>query len=413
MIDTSVRQPSVTEGARNHHRVVIVGGGTAGISVAARLERAGIIDVALVEPSTKHYYQPLWTLVGGGIVPRELSEREESSVMPRGTTWIRDRVARFDPAENCVELSSGEMLGYDYLVVAAGIQCDWNRVAGLEAALADPSVSSNYRYELSSKTWEMIRAFRGGTAVFTFPAGPIKCAGAPQKIMYLAADYFRKHNIPAKIIYASASPAIFGVKAFAAPLEAVIRRYGIETKFNHNLVAIDHSKHEATFERVDLPDRPQVTLPFDIIHVTPPQSAPDFIKTSALAESDGPQKGYVKVDRGTLQSTLFPNVFALGDAGSTPNSKTGAAIRKQAPILVANLLAVMTNQPPTPAYDGYASCPLVTGYGKLILAEFDYDGNPTPSIPIINTIKERWSMYMLKRWGLPWLYWNLMLRGRA
>ena len=404
---------SKTSDRAARHRVVIVGGGTAGISVAARLLGAGIRDVALVEPSDKHYYQPLWTLVGGGIVAKEVSERLEASVMPRGTRWIHDRVVSFSPETNTIELASGKRVGYEYLVVAPGIQCDWNRVAGLEEALAAPGVSSNYRYDLTPKTWDMIRSFKGGTAVFTFPAGPIKCAGAPQKIMYLAADYFRKHNIKAEVIYASASPAIFGVKAFAGPLNEVVKRYGIQTKFNHNLVAVDHVAKTATFELLDQPDKPRVTLPYDIMHVTPPQSAPDFVKTSSLAETEGAQKGYVKVDRGTLQHTTFPNIFALGDAGSTPNSKTGAAIRKQAPIVVQNLLAAMKGQQLAPAYDGYASCPLVTGYGKLILAEFDYDGNPTPSIPFIDTKKERWSMYMLKRWGLPWMYWNLMLRGKA
>jgi sulfide:quinone oxidoreductase len=402
------RDPSII-----HHRVVIVGGGTAGISVAARLLAKNVADVAVIEPSEKHYYQPLWTLVGGGIVPKELSERDQQSVMPAKARWLKDRVAAFDPENNAVTLESGKRVTYEYLVIAPGIQCDWQRVAGLEQALGRPNVSSNYRYELTPKTWDMIRSFRGGTAVFTFPAGPIKCAGAPQKIMYLAADYFRKNGIPAKIVYAAATPAIFGVKAFVQPLDAVVKRYGIEPKFNHNLVAIDADKNEATFELLDQPDKPRVTMTYTIMHVTPPQSAPDCIKASPLAETEGPQKGYVKVDRGTLQQTAYGNIFALGDAGSTPNSKTGAAIRKQAPIVVANLLAAMAGRTLPAKYDGYASCPLVTGYGKLILAEFDYDGNPTPSIPIIDTIKERWSMYMLKRWGLPWLYWNLILRGRA
>jgi sulfide:quinone oxidoreductase len=396
-----------------HHRIVIVGGGTAGISVAARLRLAGIADIALVEPSEQHYYQPLWTLVGGGVVSNTVSVRAEASVMPRGVHWIKDKVANLVPGENYVELESGARLGYDFLVVAAGLQCDWSRVAGLETALKGDCVSSNYDYNLAPKTWEMIRTFRGGTALFTFPAGPIKCAGAPQKIMYLAADYFRRRHIDAKIIYACASPAIFGVKAFTGPLMRVIERYGIETRFNHNLVAIDSEKNEATFEVLDTPDKARVTLPYTIMHVTPPQSAPDFVKRSPLAEREGPQTGYLKIDRATMRSPDYANVFALGDAGSTPNSKTGAAIRKQAPVVVENLLAAMAGKPLPAAYDGYASCPLVTGYGKLIMAEFDYDGKPTPFIPLIDLKRERWSMYMIKRWGLPWMYWNLMLKGKA
>ena len=412
VFSASTQDPSSGACSR-HFRIVIVGGGTAGITVAARLRARGQRDIALVEPSTKHYYQPLWTLVGAGIVAKEESERNESDYVPQDVTWIRSFVATFSPESNAVVLDSGERLGYDFLVVAPGIQVDWNRVEGLEATLGENAVSSNYRYDLAPKTWEFIKDFRGGTALFTFPAGPIKCAGAPQKIMYLAADYWRKHNVKAKVVYASAAPSIFGVKAYQEPLNRVIKRYGIETKFNHNLVAVDGAARTATFASVGSETGERFTMPFDLMHVVPPQSAPDFIKASPLAESEGPQKGYVKVDKGTMQSPLFPNVFALGDAGSTPNSKTGAAIRKQAPVLVENLLGAMEGRAPQPKYDGYASCPLVTGYGKLILAEFDYDGNPTPSMPFIDTTKERLSMYMLKRHGLPWMYWNLMMRGKA
>jgi sulfide:quinone oxidoreductase len=394
-------------------RTLIVGGGTAGITVAARLRAAGEREIAIVEPSTKHYYQPLWTLVGGGIVDKTVSERDEAHYIPEGVTWIRDAVTELHPESNAVALASGGKVAYEYLVVAPGIQVDWDRVEGLTETLGRNGVSSNYRYDLAPLTWKFIREFRGGTALFTFPAGPIKCAGAPQKIMYLAADYWRKRKIPAKIVYASAAPAIFGVKAYQEPLNRVIARYGIETKFNRNLIAVDGDARRAVFAVVGGEAGETETISFDLMHVVPPQSAPNFVKNSPLAETDGPQKGYVKVDKGTLRSPLFPNVFALGDAGSTPNSKTGAAIRKQAPVLVDHLLGAMRGTSGTRVYDGYASCPLVTGYGKLILAEFDYEGNPTPSIPLIDTTKERWSMYMLKRHGLPWMYWNLMLRGRA
>ncbi|GAC1558889.1 MAG: FAD/NAD(P)-binding oxidoreductase [Vulcanimicrobiaceae bacterium] len=414
----AVVSPSIELQSRNgaterHFRTLIVGGGTAGIAVSARLRAAGQNEVAIVEPSDKHYYQPLWTLVGGGIMPKEESERAEADYIPAGVTWIRDRVTTFEPDANAAMLASGGRLTYDFLIIAPGIQVDWNRVDGLEETLGRNGVSSNYRYDLAPMTWKFIEEFRGGTALFTFPAGPIKCAGAPQKIMYLAADYWRKHKVAAHIVYASAAPAIFGVKAYQEPLNRVIARYGIETKFNRNLVAVDGPARTATFAIVGDADGGKETISFDMMHVVPPQSAPDFIKASPFAETEGPQKGYVKVDKGSMQSAHFPNVFALGDAGSTPNSKTGAAIRKQAPIVVENVLAAMAGAPVKGGYDGYASCPLVTGYGKLILAEFDYDGNPTPSVPLIDTTKERWSMYMLKRHGLPWMYWNLMMRGKA
>jgi sulfide:quinone oxidoreductase len=414
MTTTSTREHVTPAPPSTTYPVLILGGGTGGICVAARLRNAGITGVAIVEPSDKHFYQPAWTLVGAGILPASETVRPERAYIPAGVDWIRDSAQAIDPHAKTVTLSSGTVVGYEFLVVATGLQLDWNRVSGLEQTLGKNGVSSNYDFSLAPKTWEYIRTFKGGRAIFTFPSGPIKCAGAPQKIMYLAADYFRRHGVRADITYASATPAIFGVKHYQAPLNRVIERYGIATMFNHNLVAVDGTKHEATFEIVNDPEKKRVTLPFDFMHVTPPQSAPDFIKNNELlAQPDGPTKGYLKVDQHTLQNPSFPNIFSLGDASSTTNSKTGAAIRKQAPVLVRNLLAFMRGKPLAGSYDGYASCPLVTGYGKLILAEFDYDGNPAPSIPFIDTAKERWSMYMLKRHGLPWMYWNLMLKGKA
>ena len=399
---------------KTHFPIVILGGGTAGISVAAKLRNQGTHGIAIIEPSQEHYYQPAWTLVGGGILPASATVRREGDYIPAGVTWMRQSASGIEPRENRVALADGSWVSYDYLIVACGIKLDWDRVAGLRETLGKNGVSSNYDFALAPQTWEYIKNFKGGRAVFTFPAGPIKCAGAPQKIMYLAADYFRKHGIEAEVIYASASPAIFGVKHYQAPLNRVVARYGIQTMFNHNLVSVDGTKHEATFEVVNDPDKKRVTVPFDFMHVTPPQCAPDFIRANdLLAQPDGPTKGYLRVDQHTMQNPDFPNIFALGDAGSTTNSKTGAAIRAQAPVVVTNLLAQMHGQPLSASYDGYSSCPLVTGYGKLILAEFDYDGNPTPTIPLIDTAKERWSMYMLKRHGLPWMYWNLMMKGKA
>ncbi len=414
MATSTLGQPTVAPQISTKYPILILGGGTAGITVAARLRNAGQTGIAIIEPSETHYYQPLWTLVGGGVVPASITARPEKDYIPRGVSWIKGLATAIEPRENAIVLADGRRIGYDYLIVACGLQLDWDKIEGLPQTLGENGVSSNYAYDLAPKTWEYIRSFKGGRAIFTYPLGPIKCAGAPQKIMYLAADYFRRHNIKAEVIYATATPAIFSVKHYQEPLMKVVRRYGITTLFQHNLVAVDGPNKQATFEVLNDPEKKRVTLSFDFLHVTPPQSAPNFIKNNPLlAETEGTTKGYLRVNKHTLQSPDFPNIFAIGDASSTPNSKTGAAIRKQAPVLVENLLAQMSGKPLTAQYNGYASCPLVTGYGKLILAEFDYDGNPTPSIPFIDTSRERWSMYMLKRWGLPWMYWNLMLRGKA
>lgn len=402
--------------ARERFRVVFIGGGTAGISVAARLRRRGVRDMAIIEPSREHYYQPLWTLVGAGVARAEDSVRDEARLIPKGVRWIQDRAVEVDPVAREVRTAAGLRVGYDYLVVAPGIQLDWDKVRGLREALKTPYVSSNYDFSLAPKTWELIRNLQGGTALFTHPATPVKCAGAPQKIMYLAADHWRRTGKleKTKVIFGSAGKAIFGVKPFADVLNGVVARYGIDTRFQHNLVEVRGEQREAVFEVTrEGGGKEQVVIPYDLLHVTPPQSAPDFIQRSPLAHQEGPSKGWVKADKYTLRHPDFPEVFALGDASDLPTSRTGAAIRKQAPVLVDNLLAVMEGREPQARYDGYASCPLTTGYGKLLLAEFDYDGKPTPSFPLIDTLQERHDMWLMKKYGLPRLYWGLMLRGRA
>jgi sulfide:quinone oxidoreductase len=406
-----IRVPS-----REHFRVVLIGGGTAGITVAARLRRLGVTDMAIIEPSRKHYYQPLWTLVGAGVSRAEDSVREEADFIPPGVRWIQERAEEVDPLAREVLTASGLRVGYDFLVVAPGIQLNWDQVRGLREALRTPCVSSNYGFQLAPKTWEMIRGFRGGTALFTHPATPVKCAGAPQKVMYLAADHWRRTGLSprTKIVFGSGGKVLFAVQPFAEVLQGVVNRYGIDTRFQHNLVEVRGDRKEAVFE-VPRPEGgvEQAVMAYDMLHVTPPQSAPDFIRNGPLAHAQGPHKGWVKADKYTLQHPDYPEVFALGDASDLPTSRTGAAIRGQAPVLAGNLLAVMAGRTPGARYNGYASCPLTTAYGKLLLAEFDYEGKPAPSFPFINTFQERRDMWLMKKYGLPRLYWGFMLRGRA
>lgn len=392
----------------SHHRIVIVGGGTAGLTVAARLARKlKRPDIAVIEPSAKHYYQPLWTLVGGGVFPKQASERDEADFIPKGATWVRDAVDGFRPDENSVTTRGGREIGYDYLVIAPGIQIDWGAVEGLKEHLGSHGVCSNYDYRTVDYTWECIRSFRGGTALFTNPSTPVKCGGAPQKIMYLADDRFRRAGVRdgARVAFASAAGSIFAVEKYARTLEGVIARRGIETLFGHDLIAVRPEAKEAVFRRTASDD--EVVLAYDMIHVTPPMSAPDFIKKSPLADA----AGWVDVDKHTLRHVRYPNVFGLGDASNLPTSKTGAAVRKQAPVVVTNLASAMRGEPPVARYDGYTSCPLVTGYGKLVLAEFDYDKNSQETFPLDQS-EERLSMYLLKKYGLPAFYWHGMLRGR-
>ena len=391
-----------------HHQIVVVGGGTAGISVAARLTNGWFNkrDVAVIEPADTHYYQPLWTLVGGGVVPKEVTGRPMKSVMPKRVHWIKDAVAEFEPDKNTIRTREGKVITYDWLVVAAGLQINWDKIPGLKETVTRNGVCSNYSYETVDSTWQNIKNFKGGTAIFTMPSGAVKCGGAPQKIMYLADETFRKNGVRkgSTVMFTSTLPNIFAVERYRKTLEEVIKRKEIVCHFREELIEVRGEQHEAVFKHLDTGD--VVTRKFDMLHVTPPMGPPSFLATSALADKDG----WVDVDKATLQHKRFANVFAIGDCSNLPTSKTGAAIRKQAPVLVGNLILAMSSQTLSGKYDGYTSCPLVTGYGKLVMAEFDYDKKPEETFPIDQS-KERWSMWLVKRYLLPQLYWHGMLKG--
>lgn len=395
---------------KSKFKIVIVGGGTAGITVASQIaKKFGNGEIAIIDPAAKHYYQPLWTLVGGGIFPKEASERDEKDLIPSGVKWIQEKVAEFNPEANFVITDKGDKISYEYLVVCAGIQINWDGVKGLQEAIGKNGVCSNYSYQTVETTWENIRNLKSGKAIFTQPITPIKCGGAPQKIAYLAEDYFRRNgvreNIEVKFI--TGTPAIFVSPHYAPTLLKHCEKTGIKTMFKHNLIEIRADQKEAVFMNLDTNE--EFVQPYDMIHVTPPMGPPDFIKNSPLAAAE---TGWVDVNKNTLQHNKYKNIFGLGDSSSLPTSKTGAAIRKQAPVVVKNLLALMAGRPLQEIYNGYTSCPLVTGYNRLIMAEFGYDLKPQETFPFDQN-KERYSMMLVKKYVLPQLYWNGMLKGRT
>lgn len=421
----------------NHYQILIVGGGNAGLSVASQLlHKRSNLKIAIVDPSEKHYYQPAWTLVGAGIFDVNRTVRDEKDFIPKNATWIKEAVSEFEPIINKVKCVSGAEITYDYLIVCPGIQLDWNKIKGLKETLGKNNVSSNYDFKSAPYTWEMIKNFEGGTAVFTNPSTPIKCGGAPHKIMYLAVDYWRKKGILDKcdVHYVSGATVIFGVPEYKATLEKVLLKGNIKVHYSANTIAIDGKNKTIEFETKntefvkqslskstaacysiaegnDADSVSRITMNFDLCHSVPPQSAPDFIKNSPLRDQAN-ILGYVEIDKNTMQHSRFPNVFALGDCTNAPCSKTGAAIRKQAPVVVTNLLQMMDKKALTASYDGYSACPIPTQYGKLMLAEFDYTNKPKMTFPF-DQAKPRWVMWLLKTKILPWLYWNKILKGTA
>lgn len=390
------------------HDVVIVGGGAAGISVAASLfRRRPGLDIVIVEPSDDHYYQPGFTLVGAGIFTPEQLRRPTASLIPRGATWLRTSAAAFQPQSNTVILEDGRPLRYRLLIVATGNRLDFDAVEGLVDTLGKNGVTSNYRFDLAPYTWELVRNLAEGSALFTQPPMPIKCAGAPQKAMYLScSEWERQGQLDAiDVEFHSAGAVLFGVPAYVPALEKTVERYGIDVHLGSNLVAVDGSAKTAVFKS----ETGETAREFDMLHVTPPQKGCKVVADSELADA----AGYAEVDQATLRHKRFPNVMALGDAGSMPNAKTAAAVRKQAPVAAVNALAILDGKAPTVAYDGYGSCPLTVEKGKILLAEFGYGGVLQPTFPewLIDGTKPSRLAWVLKKDLLPTIYWDAMLKG--
>jgi sulfide:quinone oxidoreductase len=395
------------------HQIVIVGAGAAGIAVASSLlARDASLDIAIVDPADAHYYQPGWTLVGAGVFDAPRTKRPMGALIPGGVRWIKSAVSRFEPERNAIVLDDGRRLAYEALVVCPGLKLDWGAIDGLEDTLGINGVTSNYRYDLAPYTWELVQRFKGGTALFTQPPMPIKCAGAPQKAMYLSCDEWRQHGLldKADVQFRSAGATLFGVADYVPALMEYVSRYGIGLHFGQRLTAVDGARRIAAFSIATPGGERTEEVAFDILHVVPPQIAPDFIRTSPLADT----AGWIDVDHATLRSKRFPNVFGLGDAASTPNAKTAAAARKQAPVVAHNVLFDLGQREDEARYDGYGSCPLTVERGKIVLAEFTYGGKLAPSFPnwLLDGRKPSRLAWLLKERILPPLYWHGMLKGR-
>lgn len=415
---------------KTHYQILIIGAGTAGIMTAAQLKKKdSSLDIALVDPATDHYYQPAWTLVGAGAYDKKKTIKPMTSLIPPGVTWIKEAVTGFDAEHHAITTTQTGTLTYEYLVVCPGLVNDYSLIEGLAEAVEQGVVCSNYIDP--EYTWKQLQAFQGGTAIFTQPSTPIKCGGAPQKIMYLACDYFKKKgiNTKTKVYFPMPGSVIFGVKKIADTLLKVIDRYQIDFMPLHNPIRIDAAAKIAYFKPTNAQDNHcfvtsddqqtqvladgVVAMPFDFLHLAPPQTAPKFVQTSNLVNA----AGWLDVNHHSLQHNKYKNIFGLGDVAGLPTAKTGAAIRKQVPVVVDNLMRLLQNQEASNTdYNGYSSCPLVTGYGKMVLAEFNYKNEfiPDPKLKqmlVFSSHKEHWRLWMLKKHLLPYLYWSKMMKG--
>ena len=389
--------------------IAIVGAGAAGIATAASLKnRQPSLSIALIDPAEKHYYQPGWTMVGAGIFKAPSTERAMASLIPAGTTWIKEAVVSFEPHSNSLTLHNDLQIHYEQLVVAPGLTLDWDGIEGLRENLGRNGVTSNYAYDTAPYTWELVQNLKQGRALFTQSPMPIKCAGAPQKAMYLSADHWRQVGVlgDIQIDFCTATPGLFGVADYVPALMEYVERYGAQLNFQTNLKRIDGENKIAVFSSPE----GDVEKPFDMVHVCPPQCAPQFIKASPLSDD----AGWVDVDQETLQHKRFENIFSCGDVMNAPNAKTAAAARAQAPVVAENVLAQRAGGAARLGYNGYGSCPLTVERGKIVLAEFGYGGKLLPSFPtsVLNGLRPTRLAWHLKADLLPWVYWNAMLKGR-
>ncbi len=398
--------------------VLIVGGGAGGIALASSLRaRSDSLSITIVDPADVHYYQPGWTLVGAGVFQQQQTVRPFAKQLPKNVEWIQQAVQGFEPEKNQIILDNDQVLSYQRLVVAPGLKLDWTAIEGLPETLGKNGVTSNYRFDLAPYTWELVQKLKAGRALFTQPPMPIKCAGAPQKALYLSADHWFRSNCLSniQIDFCNAGEVLFGVEHYVPSLMKYIDKYNANLNFMHNLISVDGDRKVARFKKMVADGETEIiSMEFDMIHVCPPQTAPDFVRNSSLVDA----AGWVDVDQQTLQHKHYENIWSLGDVANTPNAKTAAAVRKQAPVLAHNIMADILKGNGQfigeARYDGYGSCPLTVERGKVVLAEFGYGGKLLPSAPtwILDGKKPTCAAWFLKATMLPPIYWHAMLKGR-
>ena len=410
-------------------KIVIVGGGAAGITMAAYLsDMLRYVDVTLIEPNEIHHYQPGYTLIAADLFSPDEVAKKTAKLIPDHVKWLKDSVTELNPDHNSLATSSNGKIAYDFLVLVPGCQMDFNLVAGLSReSLGEGNVHCIYDFKGAALCRDAIKQLgvsRAGRLLFTNTYTKIKCGGAPKKICLITEDYLRKRGLRRnfEISYFANQNELMKPKVYGDRLIKIFGERDISVKYKHRMTSVDTSARKAVFELLPEPSANPIALDanyekrvvdYDFLHFVPPMSAPDFVKNSPVSVpiDKNNQGGWVKVDKETLIHAKFKNIISLGDVAGIPTSKTGAAIRKQAPIAAANLVSIMEGKAPQLKYNGYSACPIITEYGKVLMCEFGYDDKLLPSIPFLDPALERGMWWMLKVHGLKPMYYQGMLKG--
>lgn len=413
-------QPDPARAARlaTKAHIVIAGSGLAGIAIAHRLH--AMLDgarITIVDAKEVHNYQPGFTLVATGVWPVGKVIDRNADLQPAGVEWVKEMVAEFDPAANALVTTGGRRIAYDYLVVATGTHQDWAQIEGMDLkAIGSNGLASVYPgSDAAVATWAAMDQFRakGGEAVLTLPATPLKCAGAPLKMTFMVRDRLAQAGTlqNSRVTFYSALQNVFGVKAVNDNVLERWQALGVGVQFTQKLKAIDVGARRATFTS---PEGEATEVPYDFIHVVPPMRAPDAVKNSDLAWKDGPMAagGWLEVDKDTLQHRRYKNVFGLGDINGTPRGKTAATVKKSAPLVAQHIVDVVAGREPGQKFDGYTSCPMIVREGSAMLIEFDYEGRLIPSLPMIEPLQESYFAWLMKVRMLKPAY-MAVLKGRV
>lgn len=420
-------------------KIVVIGGGAAGLGMASRLRRKlPQSEITVIDPAEKQFYQPGFTLIASGVYKPNQVWHKQSDCMPKGVKWVQKAVVAVDPVANSVTVVGNEKHSYDFLVLTPGLQLNWELVEGLtQKTLGEGNVHSIYDFEGAQKTWVAIQEFvtKGGRGIFTDTYTKHKCGGAPKKICLLTEHLARKRKTRESVTfdYFTGSKQLYDVPFFTPRLVEIYKERNISVTTRSWVTGVDTAAKKAFFKQIEIVTK-EVTDPqsnetkaveestaktftedYDILHLAPPQSAPDFVRQAGLGWTEGKlaPESWVMVDKGTLVHKTFPNIVSLGDVAGVPTSKTSAAVRKQVPVALSNLLSLIEGRAPEAIYNGYAACPIITDYGHVLMAEFDYDKKPQISFPLsmFDMSKESRMAWMLKVYALKPLYFYGMIPG--